>query len=69
MGSGTVFTLTGTTTALTFAHNSLSPSGMTMQYKVTAVNDIGESPLTTAVSIIVGTIPAQPAAPTKVSAT
>jgi hypothetical protein len=58
MGSGSVYSLIGETQELIFEHTSLSPSGITMQYKVAAVNDIGEGPLTDAVDIILGTIPA-----------
>lgn len=56
-GSGDIYYLTGETSDLTFQHNSLSPSGITMNYKVAAVNDIGESPLTDDVNIILGTKP------------
>lgn len=63
-GSGETYFLTGETTDLIFTHQNLSPSGITMDYKVAAVNDIGESPLTEVVSIILGTVPAMPAAPT-----
>ena len=69
MGTGTVYSQVGSSTSLQFLHNNLSPSGMTVSYKVTAVNDIGEGPTSTVVSILLGTKPAIPAAPTRVSAT
>jgi hypothetical protein len=69
MGSGTVFSLAGTTAALSFVHINLSPSGATFLYKVSAINDIGESLLSTQASIILGTVPAQPSAPVYSSST
>jgi hypothetical protein len=62
-GSGDIYYLTGQTTDLEFEHTNLSPSGITMNYKVSAVNDIGESPLTEPVAIILGTKPQMPAPP------
>lgn len=63
------FYYTGETTSLEFTHENLSPSGIIMNYRVTAVNDIGESPMTDATSIILGTRPALPPPPELVSAT
>jgi predicted phage tail protein len=68
-GAGTEYFLSGETTTLEFTHENLSPAGITMNYKVTAVNDIGESEMTDSISIILGTVPQMPSAPVKVSAT
>ncbi len=68
MGSGSVYSIVGTSTTQTFTNTNLSPPGMTLVYKVSAVNDVGEGPQSATVSIILGTIPNVPLAPTLVSA-
>ena len=42
-GSGDDFSLVGYSNSLSYTHANLSPSGITIAYKVTAVNDVGES--------------------------
>jgi hypothetical protein len=69
MGSGTLFNLIGSTADLTYEHSFLNPPGITMQYRVAAVNDIGQGPQTSSVSIILGTVPGQPGAPSRIEAT
>jgi hypothetical protein len=44
--------------------SNLTPPGITIEYLVSAVNDVGESPQSASVSVILGTIPATPLAPT-----
>jgi predicted phage tail protein len=63
-GSGDDFTFVGNSESLSFTHSNLSPSGITIAYKVAAVNDVGEGALTEAVGVIVAVVPAQPDAPT-----
>jgi large repetitive protein len=50
-------------------HINLAPPGITLTYKVSAFNDIGEGELSDHVSIILGTVPATPAAPTLIEST
>jgi hypothetical protein len=52
-----------------FIHQNLSPPGITITYKISAVNDVGESPMSVDVSVLLGTIPEVPGVPTRVSAT
>lgn len=54
----------GSTTDLTYTHSGLSPSGITIIYKISAVNDVGESPQSSQVSVLLGTVPETPLAPT-----
>ena len=69
-GANTVFSEIGATagSVLEFTQSSLSPPGETFKYKVSAINDVGEGPLTAEVAIIAATVPLQPDAPTRTSA-
>ena len=64
-----VFTFIGETTEIAYVHINLAPPGITLTYKVSAFNDIGEGELSESVSIILGTVPATPAAPTLIEST
>jgi hypothetical protein len=68
MGSGSIFTVVGTSVTTTFLHTGLTPPGVTVLYKLSAINDVGESDQSTQVGVMLATIPAVPAAPTKLSA-
>lgn len=52
---------------LTYLHTSLSPPGETFSYKVSAVNYIGEGPMTSSLPIIAASVPNAPGAPTRTS--
>lgn len=71
-GTSTTFALIGTvlaSSAREFSHDtSAVTAGTTFKYKVKAVNVVGEGPLTAEIEIISATVPVQPAAPTKASA-
>lgn len=68
-GSGAVYTVVGSVTSTVFTHNSIGPTGSSFGYAVTAVNAVGEGPLSTSISIILATVPGASAAPTLVSTT
>ena len=69
-GANTAFSEIGTMDdlVLTFTHSGLSPPGETFKYKVSAINAVDEGPRTSEVAIIAATVPIQPAAPTRTSA-
>jgi hypothetical protein len=69
MGSGSVFTIVGTSMTQTYTNTNLAPPGITLIYKVSAVNDVGEGPQSATVSIILGTVPSVPLAPVRAGAT
>lgn len=60
--------LIGSSTSLIYVHSNLTPPGITMVYKISAVNDVGESAQSSSVSVLLGTVPATPTTPIRVSA-
>lgn len=56
-GAGIDFTFVAATSGLSYTHSNLSPSGITITYKVAAVNHVGEGSQTSEVSVIVATVP------------
>lgn len=68
-GSGSVYTIVGTSNSTSFTHNNLSPPGVTFNYQVSAVNAAGEGPLSSVLGVILATVPGTSTAPTRVSTT